>query len=60
VQYDFIGSSYYPYWTQKDIPVTIPAPGVGWQVGAPNMVSNSALFDFTGKALSAFDVYAAN
>lgn len=38
------------YWD----PVMIPAPGVGWEVGEPNFVSNTTLFDFTGRALPAY------
>lgn len=41
------------YWD----PVMIPAPGVGWEVGQPNVVSNTTLFDFQGRALPALAVY---
>ncbi|MER6005665.1 glycosyl hydrolase 53 family protein [Nonomuraea angiospora] len=44
------------YWD----PVMIPAPGVGWEVGEPNFVSNTTLFDFTGRALPALDAYRYN
>ncbi len=44
------------YWD----PVMIPAPGVGWEVGQPNVVSNSTLFDFSGRALPAFGAYRDN
>ncbi|QCB20689.1 hypothetical protein E5N77_01685 [Streptomyces sp. SS52] len=41
------------YWD----PVMIPAPGVGWEVGGPNVVSNTTLFDFQGRALPALAAY---
>ncbi|MET9356988.1 glycosyl hydrolase 53 family protein [Streptomyces sp. NPDC006617] len=41
------------YWD----PVMIPAPGVGWEVGEPNVVSNAALFDFNGRALPGLRAY---
>ncbi|MDT0447132.1 glycoside hydrolase family 53 protein [Streptomyces johnsoniae] len=41
------------YWD----PVMIPAPGVGWEVGQPNVVSNTTLFDFRGRALPALSAY---
>ena len=44
------------YWD----PVMWAVPGVGWQVGAPNVISNSALFDFNGRALPAFEAYEQN
>ncbi|WP_431922092.1 glycosyl hydrolase 53 family protein [Nonomuraea jabiensis] len=44
------------YWD----PVMIPADGVGWQVGSDNVVSNTTLFDFGGKALPALQAYADN
>ncbi|MBB5783460.1 glycosyl hydrolase 53 family protein [Nonomuraea jabiensis] len=44
------------YWD----PVMIPADGVGWQVGGDNVVSNTTLFDFEGKALPALQAYADN
>jgi arabinogalactan endo-1,4-beta-galactosidase len=44
------------YWD----PVMIPAAGVGWEVGGANVVENTTLFDFTGKALPAFDAYRYN
>ncbi|MFD0656072.1 glycosyl hydrolase 53 family protein [Thermocatellispora tengchongensis] len=44
------------YWD----PVMIPADGVGWQVGAENVVSNTTLFDFDGRALPAMDAYRYN
>ncbi|PYY52590.1 hypothetical protein DEJ17_15820 [Curtobacterium sp. MCSS17_011] len=44
------------YWD----PTMFAVPGVGWQVGAPNVISNSALFDFDGKALPAFEAYEQN
>ncbi|MFC7996846.1 arabinogalactan endo-beta-1,4-galactanase [Streptomyces rochei] len=41
------------YWD----PVMIPAPGVGWEVGGPNVVSNTTLFDFQNRALPALAAY---
>ncbi|MFD7769228.1 glycosyl hydrolase 53 family protein [Streptomyces sp. NPDC059787] len=41
------------YWD----PVMIPAPGVGWEVGQPNVVSNTTLSDFRGRALPAVRAY---
>ncbi|MDT0268689.1 glycosyl hydrolase 53 family protein [Streptomyces sp. DSM 44915] len=41
------------YWD----PVMIPADGVGWEVGQPNVVSNTTLFDFDGRALPALRAY---
>ncbi|MDT0319021.1 hypothetical protein RNC47_11810 [Streptomyces sp. DSM 44918] len=38
-------------------PVMIPAPGVGWEVGQPNVVSNTTLFDFQGRALPALRAF---
>ncbi len=41
------------YWD----PVMIPAPGVGWEVGQPNVVSNTTLFAFDGRALPGLRAY---
>jgi hypothetical protein len=30
---------------------TLPAPGFGWEAGQPNVVINSTLFDFSGRAV---------
>ena len=43
----------YLYWD----PIFIPAGDAGWVVGQPNVVSNSALFGFDGKALEVFDAF---
>ena len=41
------------YWD----PVFIEVPGLGWELGASNVVSNTTLFDFQGKALPVLDVF---
>ena len=41
------------YWD----PIFIPAGDAGWIPGGPNVVSNTALFDFEGNALEVFDAY---
>lgn len=41
----------YLYWD----PIFIDVPGIGWKLGAPNVVSNSTLFDFDGNRLEVFD-----
>ena len=41
------------YWD----PVFICVPGQGWQNGKPNVVANTALFDFTGNALPSWDAF---
>lgn len=46
----------YVYWD----PIFIPAGTAGWVVGGPNIVSNSALFDFEGNALPVFDAFRNN
>ena len=46
----------YVYWD----PIFIPAGNAGWVVGGPNIVSNSALFYFDGKALPAWDAFRFN
>lgn len=43
----------YLYWD----PIFIPAGDAGWVVGEPNVVSNSTLFGFDGKALEVFDAF---
>jgi arabinogalactan endo-1,4-beta-galactosidase len=44
------------YWD----PVMIAVPGVGWELGGPNAVSNSTLFDFNGNALPALKAFRYN
>ena len=44
------------YWD----PVMISAPGVGWELGQPNVVSNATLFDFGGNILSSFKAFQYN
>ena len=44
------------YWD----PVMIAVPGVGWELGGPNVVSNTTLFDFKGNALPALKVFQYN
>jgi arabinogalactan endo-1,4-beta-galactosidase len=44
------------YWD----PVMIAVPGVGWELGGPNAVSNATLFDFKGKALPALKAFKYN
>lgn len=44
------------YWD----PVMIEVPGVGWELGAPNVVSNTTLFDFSGHALPSLKAYKFN
>jgi arabinogalactan endo-1,4-beta-galactosidase len=41
------------YWD----PIFICVPGEGWQLGQPNVVDNTTLFDFTGHALPALDAF---
>lgn len=41
------------YWD----PIMIEVPGVGWELGGNNVVSNTTLFDFQGNALEAFDAF---
>lgn len=41
------------YWD----PVMLPAPGVGWELGAKDVVANSTLFDFNGNALVGFKAF---
>jgi arabinogalactan endo-1,4-beta-galactosidase len=41
------------YWD----PIFICVPGEGWEVGQPNVVDNTTLFDFTGHALPALDAF---
>jgi arabinogalactan endo-1,4-beta-galactosidase len=44
------------YWD----PVMIAVPGVGWELGAPNVVSNTTLFDFNGNVLTSLKAYKYN
>lgn len=44
------------YWD----PVMIAVPGVGWELGAPNVVSNTTLFDFSGNSLPSLDAFKYN
>ena len=44
------------YWD----PIFIPTGNAGWVVGGPNVVSNSTLFDFDGKALPVWDAFRYN
>lgn len=44
------------YWD----PVMIAVPGVGWQLGAPNVVSNTTLFDFDGHTLVSLNAFRYN
>ena len=44
------------YWD----PVMIEVPGVGWELGADNVVSNTTLFDFSGSALPALKAFKYN
>jgi len=41
------------YWD----PIFICVPGLGWELGQPNVVDNTTLFDFTGHALPSLDVF---
>jgi arabinogalactan endo-1,4-beta-galactosidase len=41
------------YWD----PIFICVPGLGWQLGARNVVDNATLFDFTGHALPSLDAF---
>jgi len=41
------------YWD----PIFICVPGLGWQLGARNVVGNTTLFDFTGHALPSLDAF---
>ncbi len=44
------------YWD----PVFIEVPGVGWELGAENLVSNTTLFDFSGNRLEVLDTFKYN
>jgi arabinogalactan endo-1,4-beta-galactosidase len=44
------------YWD----PVMIAVSGVGWELGAPNVVSNTTLFDFNGNSLPALNAFKYN
>ncbi len=41
------------YWD----PIFICVPGEGWELGQPNVVDNTTLFDFDGHALPVLDVF---
>ncbi|MCR4859737.1 MAG: arabinogalactan endo-1,4-beta-galactosidase, partial [Bacteroidales bacterium] len=41
------------YWD----PIFIEVPGIGWELGGPNVVSNTTLFDFEGNALPVFEAF---
>jgi arabinogalactan endo-1,4-beta-galactosidase len=41
------------YWD----PIFICVPGEGWELGQPNVVDNTTLFDFSGHALPALDAF---
>ena len=43
----------YLYWD----PVMIEANGIGWELGAKNVVSNSTFFDFKGNALPVLEAF---
>lgn len=44
------------YWD----PIMIAVPGVGWELGQPNVVSNTTLFDFNGNALPSLNAFKYN
>ena len=44
------------YWD----PIFIPAGDAGWELGAKNIVSNSALFGFSGEVLPVLDIFRNN
>ena len=44
------------YWD----PIFIEVPGLGWELGADNVVSNTTLFGFDGEALEVFDAFKYN
>lgn len=44
------------YWD----PVMIAVPGVGWELGQPNVVSNATIFDFSGNTLPAMKAFLYN
>jgi len=44
------------YWD----PVMIEVPGVGWELGGANVVSNTTLFDFKGNALESLNAFKYN
>jgi len=44
------------YWD----PIMIEVPGVGWELGAANVVSNTTLFDFQGNSLPSLKAYKYN
>jgi len=44
------------YWD----PIFIYVPGQGWELGQPNVVDNTTLFDCSGRALTALDAFSDN
>jgi arabinogalactan endo-1,4-beta-galactosidase len=44
------------YWD----PIMIEIPGVGWELGAPNVVANTTLFDFSGNSLPSLKAFENN
>ena len=44
------------YWD----PIFIEVPGLGWELGGDNVVSNTTLFGFDGEALEVFDAFKYN
>lgn len=44
------------YWD----PIFIEVPGIGWELGGKNYVSNTTLFDFDGNAQEVFDAFKYN
>lgn len=44
------------YWD----PIFIEVPGIGWELGDKNYVSNTTLFDFEGNAQEVFDAFKYN
>lgn len=44
------------YWD----PIMIEVPGVGWELGGTNIVSNTTLFDFSGNALESLNTFKYN
>jgi len=44
------------YWD----PIFICVPGQGWELGQPNVVNNTTLFDFSGHALPVLDAFLYN
>lgn len=46
----------YFYWD----PIFIEVPGIGWELGGKNLVSNTTLFDFNGNVQEVFDAFRYN